>query len=147
MAHDDAVLSRLLFQSREMAQAYAETITARTGQSVQALIRLVAEIDGYRQAQGWNPDGFGGEPPDPAVLARRHFEETNAAIGFHIDDEAAYQEMADRHVRNVLAQPGVVRDLLDHYAVPCRCGRPRREHLPHDGPTAAAGCARFVAAP
>lgn len=60
---DNARLSRMLFESREAVEMYADIVTARTGQEPAQLRRLVAEIDAYRAERGWKPHGYGGEAP------------------------------------------------------------------------------------
>ena len=58
---DDRLLSRLLFEAREVASMYADVVKAMTGKDDQWLPRLTAEIDAYREQRGWPADGFGGE--------------------------------------------------------------------------------------
>ena len=58
---ENARLSKLLFDSREAAEMYADIVKARTGMDPDNLRQLVADIDAYRAERGWNPNGFGGE--------------------------------------------------------------------------------------
>lgn len=51
-------LSRVLWDSRETAEMYADVVEARTGQRAVSLRELVARIDAYRAARGWPSDGF-----------------------------------------------------------------------------------------
>ena len=60
-APDPARLSKLLFESREQCEMWADTIEYRTGVHNSHSRRLVAKIDAYRAEQGWSPAGFGGE--------------------------------------------------------------------------------------
>lgn len=54
-------LSRLLFEARESVEMLAEIVESRIpGQDIHNR-RIIAEIDDFRVARGWNPDGFGGE--------------------------------------------------------------------------------------
>lgn len=54
-------LSELLWDARETAEMYADTVEHRTGAVDHHDRDLVARIDAYRAEQGWSPDGFGGE--------------------------------------------------------------------------------------
>lgn len=56
-----ARLSRMLWESREAAEMYADVVRARMGSDPAHLRGLVARIDAYRAERGWDPDGFGGE--------------------------------------------------------------------------------------
>ncbi|MFJ1539220.1 hypothetical protein ACIODS_11825 [Micromonospora chalcea] len=57
-----ALLSRMLFEAREQAEMFADLIERQTGGGgMTQARRLVREIDAYRAARGWSPDGFGGE--------------------------------------------------------------------------------------
>jgi 2-phospho-L-lactate transferase/gluconeogenesis factor (CofD/UPF0052 family) len=56
-----ASLSKLLWDSRELVSMFGDVVDSRIpGDSTWAK-RLVKEIDAFRSAQGWSPDGFGGE--------------------------------------------------------------------------------------
>jgi len=58
---DDALLSALLFEARERIAASVAVMPGDAwGQ------RIIAKIDAYRAARGWDPNGFGGED-GPAV--------------------------------------------------------------------------------
>jgi len=61
MDHDDALLSRLLFDARERIEMQIDSVERRSGRPDLHGRTLVAEIDSYRIGHGWNPDGFGGE--------------------------------------------------------------------------------------
>ena len=60
-ATEAAQLSALLFKSREELDMWADVVEARAGRPAASTRHLIAEIDGYRAARGWSPDGFGGE--------------------------------------------------------------------------------------
>jgi len=63
---ESARLSKLLFDSRDVVEMYADVVQARmTGVDPENLRRLVADIDAYRAERGWSPNGFGGEQDDP----------------------------------------------------------------------------------
>ena len=54
-------LSKMLFESREAVEMYADIVESRTGAEDTWLRRLVNEIDLYRQQRGWSRHGFGNE--------------------------------------------------------------------------------------
>jgi len=54
---DDARLSKLLWDAREIAEMFRDILNRRTAYVQQVL----DEIDRYRAERGWNPHGFGGE--------------------------------------------------------------------------------------
>jgi hypothetical protein len=54
-------LSSLLFRARENLSMFADFVANRGSGQPQELERIIAEIDTYRAAQGWDPDGFGKE--------------------------------------------------------------------------------------
>lgn len=58
---DLAELSRLLFEARERIDMAGDMVERVTGQSDTHARTLVKEIDEFRVAQGWSPNGFGGE--------------------------------------------------------------------------------------
>ena len=58
---DSALLSRLLFEAREVVAMYADVVKSVVGTEDQWLHRLVAEIDTYRVGRGWDGEGFGRE--------------------------------------------------------------------------------------
>lgn len=56
-----ASLSRLLWDAREIASMFGDVIDSRVAGKSTWAIRIVKEIDAFREAQGWSPNGFGGE--------------------------------------------------------------------------------------
>lgn len=56
-------LSRLLWHARERVEMAADSVEHSTGREDMHGRRLVADIDAFRAAQGWSPNGFGGEGP------------------------------------------------------------------------------------
>jgi hypothetical protein len=54
-------LSSVLFRARENLSMLADICSLRGTGQPQELERLIAEIDTFRAAQGWDPDGFGKE--------------------------------------------------------------------------------------
>jgi hypothetical protein len=60
---NDARLSRLLFEAREIVDMYKDIVEARGGSNSEDnyLARLRDDIDAYRTERGWSPDGFGNE--------------------------------------------------------------------------------------
>ena len=60
-AEDAKLVSRLLWESREVAEMLADVSERRSGKLDGALRRLVQEIDDYRADRGWSPSGFGSE--------------------------------------------------------------------------------------
>lgn len=61
MTNEDATLSKMLFEAREVAEMYADVVRNQSGSEDNYLRRLVADIDTYRAERGWSPNGFGGE--------------------------------------------------------------------------------------
>jgi hypothetical protein len=57
---DAARLSKLLFESREAVEMWADTVEHFASQDGY-LRQLVQQIDEYRQERGWSSGGFGGE--------------------------------------------------------------------------------------
>jgi hypothetical protein len=60
MSEDDARLSRLLFEAREVVDMYADVVRQNLSEDAW-LVRLRGEIDAYRAERGWSPNGFGDE--------------------------------------------------------------------------------------
>jgi hypothetical protein len=58
---DDRQVSRLLFESREIAEIFADVAEHRTGKPEVYTRDLIERIDSYRAGRGWPPDGFGSE--------------------------------------------------------------------------------------
>ncbi len=59
---EDARLSRLLFEARELAEMLADIVEMRgRGRKDDWSRRFIAEVDAYRAERGWSPHGFGGE--------------------------------------------------------------------------------------
>lgn len=58
---DDARLSKLLFEARELIDMYADMVRAQTASGYGWPERVRDEIDAYRAEHGWSPNGFGGE--------------------------------------------------------------------------------------
>jgi hypothetical protein len=59
--YDNPRLSRMLFEARDNLEMFADIAEAELSQPADYLRNLIKEIDDYRAAQGWSPDGFGGE--------------------------------------------------------------------------------------
>jgi hypothetical protein len=53
---DDARLSRMLWEAREIADMMADITRDSTWPA-----QVRDEIDAYRAERGWSPNGFGGE--------------------------------------------------------------------------------------
>lgn len=64
---DAPTLSRLLFVARESIDMFAVLVENVAGQPDLHNRQLVAEIDAYRAARGWNLHGFGGEVDEVAA--------------------------------------------------------------------------------
>ncbi len=60
-SHDAQQLSRMLFDARELIEMFGEAMSSRGITYSEWLDRVVKEIDDFRAAQGWSPNGFGGE--------------------------------------------------------------------------------------
>ena len=60
---EDARLSRILFEARELIDMFGDLVErAPYGPAQDAYVRRVRdEIDAYRAERGWSPGGFGGE--------------------------------------------------------------------------------------
>jgi len=58
---DAVLLSKLLFESRELIEMFSDIVEARTAKTDDWSRRVVREIDAYRDKQGWPQYGFGGE--------------------------------------------------------------------------------------
>jgi hypothetical protein len=61
MAGDNARLSKLLFEARELVDML-RVITHDDGWP----LRVREDIDAYRAERGWSPHGFGGEEEEDA---------------------------------------------------------------------------------
>jgi len=61
---DPVVVSRLLFEAREIISMHRDGVEHRTGQRDDWSRRLIAEIEEFRAVQGWTPHGFGMGPTD-----------------------------------------------------------------------------------
>jgi hypothetical protein len=59
--HEARTLSQMLFDARERVEMSIPAIERVTGKTDRHGRELVTQIDAYRRAKGWNPDGFGGE--------------------------------------------------------------------------------------
>ena len=65
MTYDEArLLSRLLFEARELADMYGDMVEQQCQRPDQWTRRLVTEIDEYRASRGWPAGGFGDETAD-----------------------------------------------------------------------------------
>jgi hypothetical protein len=62
---DERWLSRVLFESRELADMLGDMVQARTGRVDNWTRRHVKEVDQFRREKGWSEGGFGGEGLDP----------------------------------------------------------------------------------
>lgn len=62
---DEKWLSRVLFESRELAEMLGDMVQSRTGRVDNWTRRHVAEVDTFRKEKGWSKGGFGGEGLDP----------------------------------------------------------------------------------
>jgi hypothetical protein len=60
-ADDPALLSRLLWDAREIVEMFEDIAERRTRKPNEWTRRLITDIDAYRAGRGWSPDGFGGE--------------------------------------------------------------------------------------
>jgi hypothetical protein len=56
-----AQLSRILWESRESLEMWADVVEARSGRPNGYTRGLIAEIDAYRAQHGWSRSGYGGE--------------------------------------------------------------------------------------
>lgn len=66
MKYDDADLSKLLWDAREIASMYGDVVQGMTGSTDNWIADTVERIDAYRASRGWSPSGYGGEsPPKP----------------------------------------------------------------------------------
>lgn len=60
-ANENAALSQLLWDAREIAAMYGDVVAGRAGQRSAYVDRVRDRIDTYRAVRGWNAYGFGGE--------------------------------------------------------------------------------------
>lgn len=51
--NDDARLSRLLWNARELLSMYGDTLNSLTGNRVNWVDNTLSEIDAYRAERGW----------------------------------------------------------------------------------------------
>ena len=58
---NDAELSKLLFEAREVLEMFADIVEADTRKEAEHARGIVRRIDVYRAERGWSSDGFGGE--------------------------------------------------------------------------------------
>ena len=58
---DARLLSRLLFEARELIDMYADVVSRSSGTPDAWSTRVRDEIDAYRANRGWNPNGYGRE--------------------------------------------------------------------------------------
>ena len=58
---ENARLSRMLFEARELIDMLTDIVENRSGQRDEWSRRVRNEIDDYRHERGWSPHGFGGE--------------------------------------------------------------------------------------
>jgi hypothetical protein len=58
---DAAQVSRMLFLASELLDMYGDLVFSLSDRKDPGIYGLKQDIDGYRAAKGWSPNGFGGE--------------------------------------------------------------------------------------
>ena len=109
---DEKLLSRMLFESRELISMLADVVEGRTGQTDDWSRRVVADIDAYRAERGWSPNGFGDEKPEDDWWTTA---EVASHLGVTTSTLRAYKArrqmpLADRYFgRTAVWRPGTIR--------------------------------------
>ena len=64
---DDARLSKMLFEARELISMFNDMVERRAGREDTWSRRVRDQIDAYRAERGWSPHGFGDEEDVPVL--------------------------------------------------------------------------------